>query len=119
MHRIKELRQAQNLTQKELAEKITSTSKSIWAYENQIATPPLDVLNKLADFFECSIDYLTGRSDDFGVISIKNPSNFNFSPKTKEMLSIFEYLPKEYQAQVLEYARYIAERLSKSNTRQR
>lgn len=51
MLRIRELRLENNLTQKELAEKISSTSKNIWAYENQISIPPLDVLIKLADFF--------------------------------------------------------------------
>lgn len=56
MLRIRELRLENNLTQKELAEKISSTSKNIWAYENQISIPPLDVLIKLADFFNCSID---------------------------------------------------------------
>lgn len=49
MLRIRELRLENNLTQKELAEKISSTSKNIWAYENQISIPPLDVLIKLAD----------------------------------------------------------------------
>lgn len=43
MLRIRELRLENNLTQKELAEKISSTSKNIWAYENQISIPPLYV----------------------------------------------------------------------------
>lgn len=70
MLRIRELRLENNLTQKELAEKISSTSKNIWAYENQISIPPLDVLIKLADFFNCSIDYLANHSDDFGNVVI-------------------------------------------------
>lgn len=70
MLRIKELRIENGLTQKEFAEKIESTSKSVWAYENNVAVPPLDVLNRMADFFQCSIDYLTGRSDDFGNVTV-------------------------------------------------
>lgn len=66
MLRIKELRAEKDLTQRELAEKINSTSKNIWAYENNVAIPPLDVLTRLADFFDCSIDYVSGRSDDVG-----------------------------------------------------
>lgn len=65
MLRIRELRLENNLTQKELAEKISSTSKNIWAYENQISIPPLDVLIKLADFFNCSIDYLANHYPRF------------------------------------------------------
>ena len=66
MLRIKELRAEKDITQRELAEKINSTSKNIWAYENNVAIPPLDVLTRLADFFDCSIDYVSGRSDDVG-----------------------------------------------------
>ena len=70
MLKIKDLRVEFGLTQKELADKINSNSKSIWAYENKIAVPPLDVLSRLADFFQCSIDYLVGRSDDFGQVTV-------------------------------------------------
>lgn len=70
MLRIKELRIEKGLTQKELAAKIDSTDKNIWAYENKVAVPPLDILTKMADVFNCSIDYLSGRSDDFGVINV-------------------------------------------------
>ncbi len=78
MLRIKELRVEQGLTQRELADKIDSTSKSIWAYENKIAVPPLEVLIKLANVFSCSIDYLAGRSDDFGNITVyQNTDNLN------------------------------------------
>ena len=72
MIRLRELRLERNLTQRELAVQTRSTDKSIWAYEKGIAVPPLDVLIKFANFFECSIDYLAGRSDDLGVISIES-----------------------------------------------
>ena len=114
MLKIKELRLAQELTQKDLAEKCNISSKSIWAYENNIAVPPLDVLIKLADFFECSIDYLTGREDDFGVIKIQNVDDKEMSAGEKEILAIYGALPTEYQAQILEYARYFNTRLNKS-----
>lgn len=112
MLKIKELRLAQDLTQKDLATKCNISSKSIWAYENSIAVPPLDVLTKLADFFECSIDYLVGREDDFGVIKIQNVGDKEMSTGEKEILTIYGALPKEYQAQVLEYARYFDTRIN-------
>ncbi len=70
MLRIKELRAEKQLSQRELAAGISSTNKNIWAYENGIAVPPLDVLERMADFFSCSIDYLVGRSDDFGNVTV-------------------------------------------------
>ena len=66
--RIKALRLEKELTQKEIAKNIDSTVKNVWAYENNLAIPPIDVLSRYADFFSCSIDYLVGREDDFGVI---------------------------------------------------
>lgn len=62
--RIKILRLENNLTQKELAEKIQTSNKNIWAYENNISTPPAETLIKIADFFDVSLDYLLGREDD-------------------------------------------------------
>ncbi len=112
MLRIKELRNECGLTQKDLAEKINTTSKSIWAYENNGAVPPLDVLSKLADFFNCSIDYLAGRSDDFGNITIKkekSPTD-NLSAEEKRILEDFKRLPRAERAQASEYVHYLATR---------
>ncbi len=67
--RIRELRLENGLSQKELGEKINSTSKNIWAYENKISTPPVDVLVRLADYFDVTTDYLLGREDACGVVS--------------------------------------------------
>ena len=40
-------------------------------YERGELEPSIETLQKLANFFECSIDYLVGREDDFGNITIK------------------------------------------------
>ena len=108
MLRIKEMRLERNLTQGDLAKNISSTSKSIWAYENQVAVPPLDVLIRLADFFGCSLDYLTGREDDFGAISITGGTQL--PAEAQELVDIYTALEDEYKAQILQYARYFAER---------
>ena len=102
MFRIKELRLEQNLTQRELAQKIYSTDKNIWAYENKIATPPLETLVKLADFFNCSIDYLIGRTDDFGNINIIN-SNGELAHDEKQVLCDYKKLSPKLQALLIEY----------------
>lgn len=61
--RIKELREKAGLTQKELAEKLGLTDGAIGLYEVGKRNPSLSILNKLADFFDVSIDYLLGRTD--------------------------------------------------------
>lgn len=109
MLRIKELRLEKNLTQGDLAQKIGSTSKSIWAYENQVAVPPLDVLSRLADFFGCSLDYLTGRSDDFGNVTVANDAP-PLPADAQELVDMFLSLSPAHRIQILEYTKYFTER---------
>ena len=61
--RLKQLRKEKQLTQSELGEKINVTKVSISGYESGNRTPDTDTLQKLADFFEVSTDYLLGRTD--------------------------------------------------------
>ena len=70
MLRIKELRIEAEKTQEEMA-KILGISRQVYGnYENDINQPSLDMLSNIADYFHCSVDYLIGRSDDFGVINV-------------------------------------------------
>ena len=109
-NRIKELRIGLSLTQSELAKQIGLNQSAIGKYERDELEPSISTLKKLSILFECSIDYLLGHSDDFGSIVIKNEKSLELSPKGKEMMEIFNALGPEYQSQVLEYARYFAER---------
>lgn len=113
MLRIRELRLENNLTQKELAEKISSTSKNIWAYENQISIPPLDVLIKLADFFNCSIDYLANHSDDFGNVVIHTTAPApQLSDEEKELLENYRKLPSGLKIRAQAYLSGMVEALT-------
>ncbi len=108
MFRIKELRNEQNLTQKELAQRIHSTDKNIWAYENKIAIPPLETLIKLADFFNCSLDYLVGRSDDFGNVNIIK-SVEQLPDNEKNLIFHYEKLPPDLQKRLHSYLKKLLE----------
>lgn len=48
------------LTQKELGEKIGLVGKQISAYEKGKPTPPIDVMFKLCEVFDCDLGYLLG-----------------------------------------------------------
>lgn len=62
--RIKELRLGKGLTMDQLAKDIGSTRATISNFENEQRKPSLDMVIKLADYFQVSIDYLVGRTDD-------------------------------------------------------
>ena len=107
--RLKDLRTEKELTQKALASQLGLTPNCICEWEKGRAEPNLDVLKKLSQLFDCSIDYLVGNTDDFGVIAI-NEKTAKLSPDGQELLDIFNSLDVEYKSQILEYARYFAER---------
>lgn len=59
--RLKELRLQHGLTQKELAEQIGIKQNSYSDWENGECKPNYEKLEKLADFFDVSLDWLFGR----------------------------------------------------------
>lgn len=61
--RIKNLRTEESLSQVSLAKKISSNQKQISKWECGLIEPSIDMLKKLADYFDVSVDYLVGRSD--------------------------------------------------------
>lgn len=61
---LKKLRQENNITQKQLALSVGMSERGIQNYELGEREPSLTVLIKLADYFNISIDYLVGRTDN-------------------------------------------------------
>lgn len=62
--RLKELRKTNNLTLEQLGKNIGSTKATMSNYETGQKKPSLDMVIKIADYFQVSIDYLVGRTDD-------------------------------------------------------
>jgi len=63
MH-LKSLRQAKGITQKQLGLETGTSERGIQNYEMGVRKPTYDILLALADYFDVSLDYLVGRSDD-------------------------------------------------------
>lgn len=61
--RLKELRQAKNLSQDQLAGLLSIDRSTISAYEQSIRQPPLETLSRIADVFGTTTDYLLGRTN--------------------------------------------------------
>lgn len=60
---LKELRLERNLSQKALGEVLDISDRNIRFYESGEHRPDFDGLLLLADYFQVSLDYLTGRSN--------------------------------------------------------
>jgi len=61
--RLKGQRKSKGLTQKQIADLLGITERGYQNYEIDKSTPNYEMLLKLADYFEVSLDYLTGRSN--------------------------------------------------------
>ena len=86
-NRLKELRLAKGMRQKDVAEKIGVSPQSYNFYENWVNKPDPETLIKLADLFEVSLDYLVGRADDFGnIVNQSNEESFFTTPKEQDFL---------------------------------
>ncbi|MDF2964293.1 MAG: Xre family transcriptional regulator [Paenibacillus sp.] len=63
-NRIVELRNERRMTQEELARKLEITRASLSHYENNRREPDHETTQKLANFFDVSVDYLLCRTHD-------------------------------------------------------
>lgn len=61
---IKRFRMSRSITQKEAAEAAGVAVRVFQSYEYGKVVPTATVLISLADYFDVSLDYLVGRSDD-------------------------------------------------------
>jgi transcriptional regulator with XRE-family HTH domain len=71
--RILSLRKEQNLTQIDLATKISISKSQYIRYETKDIQPPADILNKLADTLNTTVDFLiNGNKEDKAKATLKN-----------------------------------------------
>lgn len=90
--RLRELRDAKGLSQTDVAERLDVTRSTISGYENNIITPSVEQLVKLAVLYNVSLDYMMG---------MENRSAFYVDDLTesqqKTVLDIVERLKREFR----------------------
>jgi transcriptional regulator with XRE-family HTH domain len=95
-NRIQELRKQHKLSQVELATKIEISKSQMIRYENKGVQPPADILNKLADVLNTSVDFIiNGNTDEKAKATLKN---VDLLQRFKEV----ENLPEREQSVLLE-----------------
>lgn len=100
---IKALRNERGLTQVQLADGIGVRQSVISAWEIGKSQPLPDGLVALASFFSCSVDYILGREDESGIITIKN-DNRRFL-LAEELNEVYIKLNSFYKGMLVGYAR--------------
>ena len=70
--RIRNLREDKDLTQKDLSEFLNISQVAYSYYELNKRSIPVELLSKLADFYDTSVDYLIYRTDEIKPYSKSN-----------------------------------------------
>lgn len=98
--KIKQLRIEKELTQSELAKMLNVKKTTLGAWERGTNEPPLFYVIKLADYFNVTIDYLTGREEEDGRIIVQE---LELPSDEKKVLEKYRILPPELKAVSYEY----------------
>lgn len=106
--KLKEKRIEKGINQAELACMLNISPSGYAGYEQGYREPPLSIIKQLADFFECSIDYLAGREDDFGNIVLPTAAP-NLSQQEQGIIVAFRSLPKDLQQRAAAYISRLGE----------
>ena len=64
LHRLRDMREDADLSQRQLAEMLGIQQTVYSRYERGFQTIPLHLLLKLADFYDVSLDFLCGRTNN-------------------------------------------------------
>lgn len=106
--RIKELRLNNDMTMLQLSKLLNIGESTISLYESGKRQPSYDILNKMSELFNCSIDYLLGKTDD-----PTPPGERLFVPDELKDVRVafhrgeFEDLNQDEVNKLAEYARFI------------
>ena len=106
---IKALCKSQNITVKKLLEDCRVSRNFIYDLEKKGQMPSIDKLEAIADYLDCSVDYLLGRKPSPEIENngnIELPLSKNKAASLKELYEVASQLPEKQVLDVLEYAQF-------------
>ncbi len=93
--RLINLRTKNNIMAKDVALYIGISKQAFSQYEKQQSAPSTDILVSIAEYFDVSLDYLTGRTDEQDIINHNN--DLPVTQQESELLEDFRLLNKHEQ----------------------
>lgn len=101
--RIRELREENHLSMKELGDKIGSSDAAVCKWENGITEPKSAYILKLANFFNVSTDYLLGRADELGGTVLPSPAP-ELPQDEQQLLALYRKMSHPQKIRVIAYS---------------
>lgn len=108
---IKALCKSQNITVKKLLEDCRVSRNFIYDLEKKGQMPSIDKLEAIADYLDCSVDYLLGRHSPSETKKDDNtealPPDTPLTLYQKQLIEFAESLTEEEVKKVLSYIRFV------------
>ncbi len=101
MIKLLELRTEQNLSQRSIAKEMHVSQGTYNNWENARTQPSIEQLIALADFFDVSVDYLIGRSDEYNALS--SPARNRLSLDEQKLITSIRALSPEAKKSLLDF----------------
>lgn len=105
--KLKELRLEKKINQSELGEIIGISPSTVGMYERDQRFPDKDILGKIADYFEVSVDYLLGRTDERNLHKEKTKLDPSIKTIAAHRIGDIEDLSDEAIEKINEYIEFI------------
>ena len=105
--KLKALRTAKKMSQKDLADKVGVAKSVVSFYESGDRFPSYDVLIKISRIFNVTTDYLLGAAEDEIAPKAKTPGTLK--PDENELLDLYRQLPFESKQRLIARAEVMLE----------
>ncbi len=101
--RIKKLREKNNLNQLEFSKILNISNTTLSQYEAGNRTPSDEIKEKVADYFNVSVDYLLGRTEKCSLVDegLRDEKFYNFDVSN---------LPEEAIKQIEDYIEFVKQK---------
>ncbi len=106
--RLKYLRERRGLMQKAVAVDLNIGNTTLSNYEKDISSPSPEMLVAIADYFNTSIDYLLGRTNNSAPISS------SVKEEEKYISTVCHNLNDENKKSLFDYAEYLSQKYNKN-----
>jgi transcriptional regulator with XRE-family HTH domain len=111
--RITALRKEAGLTQEQLAKRLNITRSALSQYELGSRNPDYDLLLKIADFFEVTVDYLLGKPKSVSVVKEEKASYNVDDPDLQIAFREASDFSEEAKQQAIDFIKYLKEKEKK------
>ena len=97
MENLRKIREDRNVNQLKVAVDNDISQESISKYETGSSFPSKDILIKLANYFNCSVDYLLGRTE---IVGMNNDKSSATDQKIENLIFRYNHLTDENKSKL-------------------